>query len=233
MNLGIVILEYARAIREEKIHWWDNLVIQYIQELCWLAFPRPDQLKQPQIITLLFADLNRNDNLICLARQCTSCTLTQSVGLIQYALDLQACCSIPSLVVCKGYCDCWSAVSMAAMEPLKGACSRGPRWHPSGPAPWHIITPPHQISNYSLYFLRKRTQLHGTLRRTTASMFSSSFSANCLLHLPLGAASPAAHWEAPGGERVQPLIPLLFPVRIFIHIQLLDRKQHLKPLIRN
>ena len=58
MNLGIVILEYARAIREEKeIHWWDNLVIQYIQELCWLAVPRPDQLKQPQIMTLQFADL--------------------------------------------------------------------------------------------------------------------------------------------------------------------------------
>ena len=43
MNLGIVVLEYAQAIREEKIHWWDNLVIQYIQELCWLATPRPDQ----------------------------------------------------------------------------------------------------------------------------------------------------------------------------------------------
>ena len=56
MNLGIVVLEYAWAIREEKIHWWDNLVIQYIQELCWLAVPRPDQLKQPQIITLQFAD---------------------------------------------------------------------------------------------------------------------------------------------------------------------------------
>ena len=45
MNLGIVILEYARAIREEKMHWWDNLAIQYIQELCWLAVPSPDQLK--------------------------------------------------------------------------------------------------------------------------------------------------------------------------------------------
>ena len=33
MNPGIVILEYARAIREEKIHWWYNLVIQYIQEV--------------------------------------------------------------------------------------------------------------------------------------------------------------------------------------------------------
>ena len=42
------------------IHWWDNLVIQYIQELCWLAVPRPDQLKQPQIITLQFVDLNQN-----------------------------------------------------------------------------------------------------------------------------------------------------------------------------
>ena len=61
MNLGIVVLEYARAIREEKIHWWDNLAIQYIQELCWLAVPRPDQLKQPQIITLQFVDLNWND----------------------------------------------------------------------------------------------------------------------------------------------------------------------------
>ena len=69
MNLGIVVLEYARAIREEKIHWWDNLVIQYFQELSWLAVPRPDQLKQPQIITLQFADLNQNYKLF-LARQC-------------------------------------------------------------------------------------------------------------------------------------------------------------------
>ena len=51
----------------EKIHWWDNLVIQYIQELCWLAVPRPDQLKQPQIKTLQFADWNDN---FFLARQC-------------------------------------------------------------------------------------------------------------------------------------------------------------------
>ena len=42
----------------KKIHWWDNLVIQYVQELCWLAVLRPDRLKQPQIITLQFADLN-------------------------------------------------------------------------------------------------------------------------------------------------------------------------------
>ena len=55
MNLGIVVLEYAQAIREEKINWWDNLVIQYIQELCWPAVPGPDQLNQPQIITLQFA----------------------------------------------------------------------------------------------------------------------------------------------------------------------------------
>ena len=48
----------ARAIREEKIYWWDNLVIQHIQELCWLAVPRPDQ--QAQIITLQYSDLNRN-----------------------------------------------------------------------------------------------------------------------------------------------------------------------------
>ena len=41
MNLGIVILEYAQAISEEKINWWDNQVIQYIQE--------PDQLKQTLI----------------------------------------------------------------------------------------------------------------------------------------------------------------------------------------
>ena len=34
MNLAIVVLEYARAIREEKIHRWDNLVIRYIQEPC-------------------------------------------------------------------------------------------------------------------------------------------------------------------------------------------------------
>lgn len=31
MNPVIVILEYARTIREEKIHWWKNMVIQYIQ----------------------------------------------------------------------------------------------------------------------------------------------------------------------------------------------------------
>ena len=55
---------------DEKIHWWDNLVIQYIQELCWLAVPRPDQLNQPQIITLPFADLNRNENFFFLTRQC-------------------------------------------------------------------------------------------------------------------------------------------------------------------
>ena len=30
MNPGIVILEYARAIRKEEIHWWRNVVIQYI-----------------------------------------------------------------------------------------------------------------------------------------------------------------------------------------------------------
>ena len=52
----------------KKIHWWDNLVIQYIQELCWLAVPVPDQLKQPKIITLQFAYLNRNNNFF-LARQ--------------------------------------------------------------------------------------------------------------------------------------------------------------------
>ena len=54
MNLGIVVLEYARAIKEEKIHWWDNLVIQYIQKLTestnWIN-PRSQQL---------FADLNQN-----------------------------------------------------------------------------------------------------------------------------------------------------------------------------
>ncbi len=36
MNPGIVILEYARAgIREEKMHWWNSLVIQYIQVVSW------------------------------------------------------------------------------------------------------------------------------------------------------------------------------------------------------
>ena len=44
----------------------DNLVIQYIQEL---AVPRPDQLKQPQIIPLQFADLNQNDDFF-LGSQC-------------------------------------------------------------------------------------------------------------------------------------------------------------------
>ena len=52
---------------KKKIHWWDNLVIQYIQELCWLAVPRPDQLKQPQIITLQFSGLNRNDDGQCIS----------------------------------------------------------------------------------------------------------------------------------------------------------------------
>ena len=67
MNLGIVVLEYARAIRGKNL-----MVIQYIQELCLLAVlavPRPDQLKQPQIITLQFADLNQNNN-FSLTRQC-------------------------------------------------------------------------------------------------------------------------------------------------------------------
>ena len=64
----IVVLEIARAIREEKIHWRDNLAIQYIQELCWLAVPRPGKQKQPQIITLQFADFNQND-VFFLARQ--------------------------------------------------------------------------------------------------------------------------------------------------------------------
>ena len=58
MNIGIVVPEPSGI----------SLVIQYIQELYWLAVPRPDQLKQPQIITLPFADLNRND--FFLARQC-------------------------------------------------------------------------------------------------------------------------------------------------------------------
>ena len=56
----ILALSYWEYIREDKIHWWDNLVIQYIQELCWLAEPRPDQLKQPQIVTRQFSDLNQN-----------------------------------------------------------------------------------------------------------------------------------------------------------------------------
>ena len=37
---------------KKKIHWWDNLVIQ---EICWLAMPRPEWLKQPQIIQLAFS----------------------------------------------------------------------------------------------------------------------------------------------------------------------------------
>lgn len=37
MNPGIVMLEYADAIREEKkkINWWKNLVTQYIQVGSW------------------------------------------------------------------------------------------------------------------------------------------------------------------------------------------------------
>ena len=58
--LGIVVLEYAEPSRKKKMNWWDNLVIQYIQELCWLVVHRPDRLKQPQIITLQFADFNQN-----------------------------------------------------------------------------------------------------------------------------------------------------------------------------
>ncbi len=34
MNPGIVILKYARAIRG-KIHWWNKLVILYIQVVSW------------------------------------------------------------------------------------------------------------------------------------------------------------------------------------------------------
>ena len=37
-NSGIVILEYARANREEKIHWWKHLVILYIQSVSWPNF---------------------------------------------------------------------------------------------------------------------------------------------------------------------------------------------------
>ena len=58
MDRGIVILGYVRAIRKEKkFHGWKNLVIQYIQVVVsfWahnVDEPRPDQLKQPQIMTL-------------------------------------------------------------------------------------------------------------------------------------------------------------------------------------
>ena len=41
--LSCCIVEYARTTREEKT----CQAIQYIQEFCWLAVPRPDQLKQP------------------------------------------------------------------------------------------------------------------------------------------------------------------------------------------
>ena len=47
MNRGIVILEYDPAIREEQIHW--KKLVSIIRQS---AEPRPDQLKQPQIITL-------------------------------------------------------------------------------------------------------------------------------------------------------------------------------------
>ena len=78
MNLDIVILEYAQTIRDEKIHWWDNLVIQYIQVVCWLAVPRPDQLNQPQIITLQFADLNQNYNLFWPGNVCLCINVAKS-----------------------------------------------------------------------------------------------------------------------------------------------------------
>ena len=55
---GICLSHQGRKNPIDGITW----SIQYIQELCWLAVPRPDQLKQPQIITLQFADLNRNGN---------------------------------------------------------------------------------------------------------------------------------------------------------------------------
>ncbi len=35
LNPVIVILEYAHAIRKEKMYWWNNLVIQYIQVVSW------------------------------------------------------------------------------------------------------------------------------------------------------------------------------------------------------
>ena len=38
MNPGSVILEYAKAIREEKTYWWKKLVIQYIQVVDDLIF---------------------------------------------------------------------------------------------------------------------------------------------------------------------------------------------------
>lgn len=44
MNTGIVRFEYAHAIREKEIHWWNNLAIQ--------ESPWPDQLQQPQVIPL-------------------------------------------------------------------------------------------------------------------------------------------------------------------------------------
>ena len=47
------------SLGKRKIHWCKNLLIQYIQVVSWPHFlahnvtePRPEQLKQPQIITL-------------------------------------------------------------------------------------------------------------------------------------------------------------------------------------
>ena len=56
MNFGIVVLEYARAIREEKMYPIDGITWTF--STC----RNSDQEKQPQIITLQFADLNRNYN---------------------------------------------------------------------------------------------------------------------------------------------------------------------------
>lgn len=49
MNIGIINLEHAHATRKEKIHRWNNLVIQVVNlslVIHNVAEPRPDQLPQ-------------------------------------------------------------------------------------------------------------------------------------------------------------------------------------------
>lgn len=51
VNPVIVIFKYARDISEEKINWWNNLVLQYVQVVRWLlnvAKLEPDHLHQLQ-----------------------------------------------------------------------------------------------------------------------------------------------------------------------------------------
>lgn len=62
MNRGIIISEYARVIREEKIYWWKNMFIPFIQVVSWQLIvlahnftePGTDQLNQPELFNLWY-----------------------------------------------------------------------------------------------------------------------------------------------------------------------------------